>query len=465
MPNAALGLALALDLALAQVPAPPPAGREAPPPPGPAPDLVLPPLRRLTLENGLRVTLVPVGSMPRATVTLSVRAGSGDEGPAEVGLASFVARLLLEGTRSRTAEEIAETAARWGGSVDASATPDETLVGGTVLSEFAPDLVRLVADVALDPAFPERALERVRGDVVRDVTIARTVPQTLAEERFLATLYPGHAYGRLLPTVEQVKGYTAAGVRAFHGRHMGAGRAHLYVAGRFDAAAAERAIREAFASWAAGTARDVTPPRATTSRAIHLVDRPGAVQSSLYVGLPVLDPTHPDYPKLLVANTLLGGYFSSRMVATLREKKGYTYSPYSLLSLRPGTGYWAQIADVTTAVTGPSLEVIFEEIDRLRAEPPSPDELTRVQRYLAGSFLLQTSTREGLIGRLRFVDLHGLPADWLERYVERVRAVTPGDVQAAARQWLDPARMAIVVVGDEKQIGAQVKPFAAAPRG
>jgi predicted Zn-dependent peptidase len=434
------------------------APREAPPPPGPAPKFELPPLKKLTLENGLDVTLVPVGSMPKATVLLSVRVGSGDERADQTGLARFVADMLVEGTTSRGAAEIAARAARWGGSVETAVTPDESLVSGTVLSEFTPELVRLVADVAMNPAFPEKELERVRQDRIREVTIARTTPQTLAQERFLAVTYPDHGYGRLLPSVEALQAYQAEQVKAFHAATWGAQRAHLYVAGRFDAAKAEEAIREAFSGWKPGTPHAGTPAAPTSRRAVHLVERPGAVQTSMFVGLPVLDPRNPDYLKLVVANTLLGGYFSSRMTANLREAKGYTYSPISLVAVRGGApGFWVQMADVTTAVTGASLTEIFREIERLRGEPPPEEEVRATQSYLAGQFVLQVSRREGLIDRLRFVDLYGLPDTWLEDYVENVRAVTPEQVQTMARTWLDAAKMTVVVVGDRAQIEDQVK--------
>lgn len=453
-------LPLALALALAAEPVNPGAAGpgQAPPRPGPPPELRLPESRRFTLENGLAVTLVKVGRMPKATVQLSIRAGKGDEGPDQAGLASFVAGMLVEGTTRRSAGEIAAQAARWGGSVDADVTADETVVGGTVLSEFAPDLVELVADVAQHPAFPAKELERVRQDLVREVTIARTMAQTLAQERFLAATYPGDAYGRLLPTPEQLRAYPPDAVRAFHGAAFGARRAHLYVAGQFDAAAVEKALREAFGGWAPGTpyARGSVTP--ASARLVHLVERPGAVQSSLYVGLPVLDPRSPDYLRLVVTNTVLGGYFSSRMTANLREAKGYTYSPASVVSVRAGApGYWAEVADVTTAVTGASLTEIFKEVDRLRAEAPGAGEVAAAQAYLAGQYLLQTSRREGLVERLRFVDLHGLPDAWLEGYVRELRAVTPEEVQRMALTWLDGRKMTVVVVGDRKLVERQVR--------
>ena len=451
-------LAAALALALAQDPAAA-APKEAPPPPRPPPDFRLPGTRAFTLDNGLAVTLVEMGQLPKATVALVFRAGTGDDPAGKTGLSSFLGALLTEGTTTRSAAEIAAAAARWGGAIETNVTPDETVVGGTVLSEFAPDLVALVADVAMNPAFPSREVERVRQDTLRSITIARTQPQVLAQERFLATLYPDHPYGRLLPTPEIVRGYEVEDARAFHRASYGARRAHLYVVGRFDRAATEARIRAALSGLPPGAPREATPPTPTSRRRVELVARTGAVQSSLYLGLPVLDPRHPDYLRLAVTNTLLGGYFSSRVTANIREAKGYTYSPYSLVSVRAGTGYWAQVADVTTAVTGASLKEILAEVERLRAAPPGEEELRAVQAYLAGTFVLQTSDRDGLIGRLRFVDLHGLGERWLEDYVKKVRAVTPADVQRMAQTWLDPSRMTVVVVGDPAQVTEQVRPF------
>src|SRR5690606_27913315 len=165
-----------------------------------------------------------------------------------------------------------------------------------------------------------------------------------------------------------IQGYTVADIRAFYDEQFGAQRSHLYIAGVFDTAAMEKAVRDAFSSWKRGapTVENVPTPKST--RAIHIVDRPGAVQSTVYIGLPVVDPSHPDYVALQVTNALLGGSFASRITANIREDKGYTYSPFSIVSSRYRDAYWAEVADITTAVTGAAIREIFAEIDRLQAE-------------------------------------------------------------------------------------------------
>jgi predicted Zn-dependent peptidase len=201
-------------------------------------------------------------------------------------------------------------------------------------------------------------------------------------------------------------------------------------------------------------------PHPKTQRLLDVTDRPGAPQSTIYVGLPVIDPTNPDNIPLTVTNALLGGSFSSRITSNIREQKGYTYSPTSQLSRRYHDAYWAEIADVTTAATGPSLKEIFGEIDRLQKDPPGAPELKGIQSYMSGLFVIQNSTRQALIGQLRNVDFQGLGEDYLKNYVQRVNAVTPEDVQRMTAKYIKPEQMTIVVVGDKSKITEQLAPYA-----
>ena len=448
---AALAVALGATTALGQ--------RETPPAPGAPKDFSIPTPTKFTLDNGMKVTLVPYGTIPKVTVDLVVLGGNASEGPNEVWLGDLMGNWIREGTTTKSASQISQSAAQMGGSLDVDVGPNSTRVTGNALSDFGPEMVRLVADVAENPSFPESELARLKADQVRQLSIAKSRPQQIALEKFRSLLYPDHAYGRVFPTPEMIQGFTAAQVRAFYSANVAAARAHLYVAGRFDRAAMEAAIRDPFGGWKAGTPASFAPPSPRTSRAIHLIDRPGAVQSTIVIGMPVIDPSDPDYVPLLVTNTLLGGYFSSRITSNIREAKGYTYSPFSQISVRYRDGYWAQNADVTTNVTGLSLKEIFFEIDRLQGEPPSAEELKAVQSYMAGVFVLQNSSRAGIIGQLEFVDLHGLPDDYLSGYVRRVSAVTPAEVQRMAQKYIQDDKATIVVVGDKKVIEEQIKPY------
>jgi predicted Zn-dependent peptidase len=433
--------------------------KEAPPAPGSPRPFALPQPTRFTLDNGLKVTLVPWGTVPKVRVDLVVRAGNVFEGPREVWLSDLTGRMMREGTESRTGAQISEAAARMGGSLDVRVGEDATAIGGEVLSEFGAEMIGVVADVAMRPVFPEAELDRVKADLDRRLAVARSQPASLADEKFRAVLFGDHPYGRTLPQKDALAALNLPQVRAFYQGHFGAGRSHLYVVGVFDSAATEEAIRRAFSGWARGPAPEAPRPSSRSERALFLVDRPGAVQSTILLGLPVVPPSSPEYVPLQVTHTLLGGSFASRITSNIREQKGYTYSPFATIVTHPGHAYWYEQADVTTAVTGASLKEIFAEIDRLQAEPPPAPELDGVKKYMAGTFVLRNSSREGIINQLRFLELHGLPDRWLADYVSAVQATTPAQVSEMARKHLQDDRMAIVIVGDRKAIEAQVKPF------
>jgi predicted Zn-dependent peptidase len=294
---------------------------------------------------------------------------------------------------------------------------------------------------------------------VRTLSIAKSQPQQMGLEKFRQVLYGNHPYGRIFPTEQMLQGYTLDQIRSFYDLNFGAARAHLYVAGRFDGAAVESAIRESFGDWKRGTPQSAPVATAKSDRAVYVINRPNAVQSTIYLGLPVADPSNKDYQALRVTDAILGGSFGSRITSNIRENKGYTYSPFSQVSARPKSAYWVEVADVTTNVTGASLKEIFSEVDRLRTEAPSADELKGIQNYLAGIFVLQNSTRQGIINQLQFAELHGLGPDYLNSVVTNVMAVTPADVQRVMQSYLDPSKMTIVVVGDEAQIAQQVAPY------
>ena len=346
-----------------------------------------------------------------------------------------------------------------GGSVEVAVRADNTRIFGEVLSEAAEGYARLLADVARNPKIEDEAVARRRADKLRQLSVARARPQQLAAEKFAAALYPDHPYGRTFPTEAMLSAYTAEKLRAFHDANYGAARAHLYVVGRFDAAAVEKAVREAFGDWKKGSPPKALPAKAHSGRSLQLLDRPGAVQSTLILGLPVIDPSNQDWIAQEVTDSILGGSFGSRITSNIREKKGYTYSPFSRVATHRHDANWAEVADVTTKDTGASLKEIFFEIDRLSKEAPPADELKGIQNYLAGLFVVRNGSRDGIARQLEMVDLQGLGDDFLSSYVARVHAVAPQDVLRIASQLLKPEGMTIVVVGDLATVKDQVAPY------
>ncbi|HEX8106130.1 MAG TPA: pitrilysin family protein [Kofleriaceae bacterium] len=451
-------IALSIAAALAALPAR--ADKQTPPPPAAPRPFPLPSHQDSAFDNGLKVTTVAYGSVAKAAVVLMIRGGNAEEDASQTWLANLMGRSLPEGTRSQTAAQLAEAAAAMGGDLEVGVEADQTTITLEVLSEFAPRAIALVAEVARNPAFPPADVARVQTDLVRQLAVLRTQPGQLAREQFSAALYPKHAYGRTMPTEALLKSYTVDQVRAFHAAHVGAARSHLYVAGRFDDAAVQKAARDALADWARGPEHAPVKVAPTVRAEVRVDDRPGAVQSTLIVGLRVVTPSSADYVPLLVTDALLGGSFGSRITSNIREQKGYTYSPFSAVQTPEGNAVWSEQADVTTNVTGASLTEIFKEVERLRAEPPTAEELRGIQSYLAGVFVLRNSTRQGIVRQLSFVEKHGLTEDYLRNFAHRVWAVTPADVRRIASTYLDPKKMTIVVVGDRTQIDEQVAPWA-----
>ena len=409
------------------------------------------------LPNGMQVTLIPYGQVPKAVVSLRVYAGAINAGDRS-GLTALTANILREGAAGRSGSEIAEAAAGMGGSLGIGGDNHETSLTIGVLSEFADDAVKLIADVARRPDFPASELERVRADVLRNIAVARSQPQPAADAALLQAYYgTAHPYGRLLPSEAQVKSYTIEDLRRFHAENFGARRARLYIAGRFDAAEVRNAIQQAFGDWQQGPERLRLPPQPQPGPKVLLVDRPGAPQSTLRLAFPAPPAGTPTDVGFRVTNALLGGSFTSRITSNIREEKGYTYSPFSGVTFNPGESRWTFNADVTTEVTGAALKEVIGEIRELQTDPIPEEEAAGMRTWMAGTFVLQNASPGGLIASIANRDFHGLPANWLESYVPSVLAVGAADMQRLARQTLPLDKMTLVVVGDLAKVEPQLK--------
>ena len=430
------------------------------PPEGATPkDFTLPAREQFQLDNGLKVTLVPFGKIPKVTISAQVMAGNLNEG-SDTWLADLTANMMEEGTTNRSAEDVAREAAEMGGSLTIAVGPEQTSVTGEALAEFAPAMVALLADVMLNPALPPGELGRLKRDAQRNLEVALNDPDTMAQIAFRKALYGDHPYGRLFPDSDQLESYSVEQIRSFYEDNFGAQRTHLFLSGMFDVDAVRAAIEAAFGDWKTGPPVLSRPPEpAQGRRYIDIVDRANASQSNVILGLPTIDPSQPDFIALEVANAMLGGYFSSRITSNIREDKGYTYSPFSQLSVRRGDGYWAQQAAITTDDTAAALKEIYLEINRLRDTPPSKEELKATQNYMAGIFTLRNSTREGIINVLNRADLHGQDDSYLTEYVSRIYALTPEDISRVTTKHLRPEDMTLAVVGDRARIGEEMAKY------
>jgi zinc protease len=435
------------------------AQKETPPAGGPPKPFVFPAQDNFTLPNGMQVTLVEYGAVPKVAMQAIVHAGHINEKADQNWVSDIVALMLKEGTTSRSAEQLARETAEMGGSIFTVAGSDSTTIGGEVLSEFDTRFVNLLADVVQNPKFTAEDLEKIRANKIRELSINRAQADNQAFEKFRQVVFAGHPYSSIWAEESSLKGYKLDDVRSFYNNEYGGARTHLYVVGQFDAAKVRAAIEQAFGKWKKGPEVIHNVPKIDARPSLAVIDRPGAPQSTIYLGMPAISPSDPDFVKFTVMDSLLGGSFGSRITSNIRENKGYTYSPSSVVWNRYHSGYWYESADVTTDFTGASIKEILYEIQRLKDTPPTEAELQGIKNYMTGIYVLRNSSRAGVIGQLEAMNYNELDKNYLDTYVQKINAVTPKDVSDMVKKYLDTDRMTIVVVGDRSKIDTQLKPY------
>ncbi|NNL87436.1 MAG: insulinase family protein [Marinicaulis sp.] len=426
------------------------------PPPGSEPrGFSLPEIETYSLKNGVDVTLATYGRVPKAAIRAVVDVGNLNDGETP-WIADLTAEMMGEGAAGRSASDQALAAASMGGDLNIGVGLDQTFVTMDILSESAPDAVALIADVVQRPDFPETEIDRVKQNLLRNISVGATQPQRIADDAFIGSMYPNHPYAdAVLPDAEKFAELTLDDVKAFHAANFGGARTHIYVVGQFDRRKVKRAIKKGFRNWDEGPPPLALAPETPDNPVINLIDRPGAVQSTIRLGkrVPAVDNTI----DLEAADTILGGYFSSRITRNIREDKGYTYSPNSAISLEKNAAYWRQNADITSEATGPALTEIIKEIRRLQETLPPANELDGIKNYMNGIFVIRLASRGGMASQLAFVDLHDLGIEYLENYVGAVQGLTAQSVQNAAREHLNVDDMSLTVVGDLASVRAQLE--------
>jgi zinc protease len=435
--------------------------RTKPPETPPLPAYHLPSVFETKLSNGLSVVLVEDGRFPLVTVRLAFGAGSRFD-PAELrGLSEATAFLLTQGTKQRTARQIAEEAASMGGEAAASSSPDSLTLSASSLSEHANELLALVADVARNASFPAGEVDLYKENRKQQLAGQRSQPDYLADEKLQEVLFGDNPYGHTNPTSESIDKLNIPALTKFRDTYLAPNNAVLLVLGRLPARAGLlKTLEQQFGDWPkrAVPALPSTPIPAP-HKSITLVDRPGSVQADVHVGHIGVTRSSPDYFPLTVANAILGGGTSSRLFNEIREKQGYAYSVYSHTLPLKDAGLFSAVMQVRNEVTGPALTGMLAELNGMASAPVKPVELSSVKNYLSGVFVLRLQTQDGLASQITGIKAIGLPIDYLEKYITRVRSVEPDQIEAAAKKIIAPDHSAIVVVGDAKQIGPALEKF------
>jgi zinc protease len=434
-----------------------------------APRLVLPTVTTSRLANGVGLRVVSQREVPLVQVTLTVAGGSRLDG-AEPGLASFTARMLTESAGGKDVNALQSELAFLGATLSSSASWDAFTVSLNVPKRSLDAALALMADVVQRPSFTALDIRRQRELRAASILQRRDQPTALAGLAFNSVMYPsGHPYrnpsdGDSAATAR----LDSARVRSFYARAYVPARAKFIVVGDISASEASSALGAQFGQWGA-TATPIpltvvtSAAVANTAPTLFLIDKPGAAQSVISIGSPGVARSSPDYPALVVMNTLLGESFSSRLNSNLRETKGYTYGISSRFGWAPVPGAFRIGSSVRTDVTDSSLIEIFREVRAIRDTPVDAVELARGKAYVALAVPGNFETNSQIAGQLVELDTFGLPLTSVGEFITRVNAVTAADVQRVARKYLPADRATIVVVGDLAKIRAGIEALKLGP--
>jgi zinc protease len=435
--------------------------RSKPPALGPLPALTLPPVEKRTLSNGLQVWIMGVHKVPTVHLSLTIRAGIAADPPGKFGLASLTADMLDEGAGTRNALEIADAVDFLGAELSATGATDATYVDLHVPVARLAGALPIMADVVAHPTFPEAELKRLREERLASLLEMEDDPEELIQAAFPRLVFGAtHRYGTgSMGTSASIKAITAADLKAFHAAQYRPANAVLVVAGDVTAAAIVPQLEKALGQWkGAPAAKPATTGEAAqlTARQVFLVDKPDAAQSQIRIGWIGAARSTPDYFALRVLNTILGEAFTSRLNNNLREVHGYAYGASSRFEMRLSAGAFYASAGVQTDKTADALKEFFIELTRIH-EAVAADELEKAKNYLALQLPRTFETTRGTANALAQTYLYDLPADYYATYAARVRAVTAADLQRVADKYIQPAKFAVVIVGDRKVIEPGIK--------
>jgi predicted Zn-dependent peptidase len=419
----------------------------------------LPAVRDTTLDSGLRVLAVRRPGVPLAEVRLRIPFAAPAKGSAtHVARAHLLADTLLSGTEQRDANEIAVALQGVGATLSVNVDSDRLALGSSVLLDGLGGLLDLVGELVSSATFPKREVEGERDRLVQELAIHRSSAGVVAREALFARLYGSHPYAQDLPLSDDVQAIKPKQLRALHAARVLPAGSILTIVGDVTPARATAAVAKALAGWTA-TGSEVLMAQAEpqVSPATLLVDRPGAVQTTIRLGGAAPARTDADFAATALANLVFGGYFSSRWVSNIREDKGYTYSPSSGLDHPLGGSRFVAGADVATGVTAPALLETLYELGRIATTPVGQDELDRARRYAIGTLALGTASQAGLAGTLSQLAASGLGIEWLRDYPKQLNAVTVDDVLAAGARWLAPTALTPVLVGDSAAVADSLR--------
>jgi zinc protease len=438
------------------------------PVPGPPREYHFPRFHRRRLANGLELVVAPVTKLPLATVAIVSDAGAVCDRQGLEGTAQLVAKLMTEGGTERSdGAELTARFERLGASIDSHADWDAAAITMTVLAEHLPAAFDLLGEVVLTPAFRAREVERLKAERVAELLQLRAEPRGLADEQFSRFVYNASSrYARPDDGDEaSISAIDRDLLLSFYETRYVPGGTTMIVVGDVSVDRAQELAERVFGSWSGGK-----PPRVTADdlpvrreRAVHLIVKPEAPQSELRIGHVGIPRNHPDFFPVNVMNAVLGGLFNSRINMNLREVHGYTYGAFSGIHWRRQAGPFVVSTAVKSDVTADAAREILLEINRIRAEPVLPEELSLATSYLDGVFPIRFETTSAIAAALAVLVVHGLPEDYYDRYREHVRAMSVERLLDAAQRHLHPESLQMVVVGEPSVVRGSLEQLGFGP--
>ena len=428
---------------------------------GPERPFTPPPRVERTLANGLRVVAVRFPTVPKVSIVLTIQSGLAVDPANQPGLAQFVADAVQEGTTTRDSETIRREIFSMGASLTAAAGQDTSSFTMRGLADTLPAMAALLSDIIRNPTLPQQEIDLLKANTAQGLQAQLASPQYVANRSFRQTLFGAHPYARTGPTLESVKVIDRAAIAEYHKTYYRPNNAFVVVTGDVTPDAAFAAIEKAFGSWTRATVPPPpTPPvPSLQGRKVVFVQRPNSVQSSISVGNFTIRRSDPRWIVMNVANQIYGGAFDSRLIRNIREEKGYTYSPQSVFQAMGQAGLYRAVADVRNDVTGATLKEIYGEIDKLRAEGPSEQELDNTKMYARGLFVIQNATQNGFANTLNTMYSFGLAKDYPETFQKTVSSLSTEAVKTGAQMLLGSQDSVIVVVGDYTKVKDQLTGF------
>ena len=416
----------------------------------------LPKAAEMKLEDGLTVLVLEDHRLPTVTMRLLIQGAGALNDPADLpGLANLTAAMLKEGTATRSSKQIAEDIERAGAAITVAAPwgSDMVTLSASGLSDNLGEWMHLAGDILLHPAFPQSELDKLKQRMRVQLQQQRSSAFFLVQERFNRAVYGSHPAAITSPTPASLDKITPEFLAKWHKERYVPQNAILAIAGDVRAADLSRLL-QGMPSWPASDSKlsEPLPTKAAKERKIYVVDRPGSVQTDIFLGNIAVTRVDPDYVPLEVMNRIVGGGASARLFLNLREEHGYTYGAYSMLVARKFAGPWIAEASMRTDATAGAMTEFMNEVNRIRDKAVPESELEESKRAIVASFALSLEEPDRLLDYAITQKIYGLPADYWDTYPAKIMTVTAEQVQRVAQKYVVPDSLQIVAVGDAGKI-------------